>query len=1077
MLPRVVAELAGGASGRGTGRPGAPGGFAGAAPCAVLVAPPGSGKTTLVPPALLAAGAGGGRRIVMLEPRRIAARAAARRIAELGGWRLGAEVGYQVRFERRASAATGILVVTEGILVQMLQADPFLAGVGVLIFDEFHERSLAADLSLAMARRVQREVRPDLALLAMSATLDPAPLAAFLGGCATITAEGRQHPVEIVYLDDLDQRHRGSPPAAGERSPADLVAAGVRRALAATAGDVLAFLPGVGEILRTAEALADLAARHDLAVLPLYGDLPPERQDEVLRPADRRKVVLATNVAESSITIEGVTAVVDSGLARRLRYDPAAGIDRLELARISRAAADQRAGRAGRQGPGLCMRLWPAREQAARPAHETPEIARVDLAGPALQLLAWGETDLAAFGWFEAPAAESLAAARRLLVRLGALEEGGEERGQERGGSRGGQDGAARGGDDGGGGGGREGDGRGGARRGAMGLTSLGRRMARLPVHPRLARLLLEGERLGVPRDAALLAALLAERDPFVRPPRRPAAPGRPGERPAPAAHVSRSDLLDRLDALLRWETGGAREGAGGRGSGGRGSGDRSATIAIPGSLNPAAARFVLRARDQLAELAGRERGERGERGKPSERGESPSGPATATAAEARDDALLRSLLAAYPDRLARRRAPHEPRALMVGGRGVRLAERSAVTAAELFVCVEIAPGPAGAQAEDLVPLASEVAPEWLPAERLRVTVETAFDPARERVAAWRRTRYEDLLLDEREVPPPDPESAAALLAAAAAARLPAALPLDEPEVAAFLARARCLADWMPELDLPRLDDSAIAALLPELARGRRSFAELRRAPLLEQLRGTLTFPQLAALDREAPERLAVPSGSRIRLVYEPGKPPVLAARIQELFGLAETPRIAAGRVPVLLHLLAPNLRPQQVTADGAPGAEGLQECVHEEQGHEHLPRHRDRQRLQRRERQGHEVKRGERCRLRVAEERLPGPELAGPQRHFPGQEPLPHEVVEGEHLQRNVGEQRVPRPDRRRQRGAPRPPLVGDVGWHLQRRRAKRDGEEAEDEEAVGTESRQRQPAPEADEAAQEQCTGKEQG
>jgi ATP-dependent helicase HrpB len=641
----------------------------------------------------------------------------------------------------------------------------------------------------------------------------------------------------------------------------------------------------VGEILRTADALADLAARHDLAVLPLYGDLPPERQDEVLRPADRRRVVLATNVAESSITIDGVTAVVDSGLARRLRYDPAAGIDRLELARISRAAADQRAGRAGRQGPGLCLRLWPAREQAARPPHETPEIARVDLAGPALQLLAWGETDLAAFGWFEPPAAESLAAALRLLVRLGALREGSE---------------------------------------GGAGLTRLGRRMARVPVHPRLGRLLLEGERLGAPRDAALLAALLAERDPFVRPPRRRAAPGRPGERPAPAAHVSRSDLLDRLDALLRWETAGGREGSGER----EGHGERGAGTGAPGSLNPAAARFVLRARDQLAELAGRERGETG------------SGPVTAAAVgrqasgaaaagssagpgsglpdatEARDDALLRSLLAAYPDRLARRRAPHDPRALMVGGRGVRLAEQSAVTAAELFLCVEIAPGPGGPQAEDLVTLASEVAPAWLPPERLRVTVEMAFDAARERVAAWRRTRYEDLLLDEREVPPPDPESAAALLAAAAAVRLPAALPMDEPEVATFLVRTRCLADWMPELALPRLDDEAIAALLPELASGRRSFAELRRAPLLEQLRGAFTHTQLAALDREAPERLAVPSGSRIRLVYEVGKPPVLAARIQELFGLAETPRIAAGRMPVLLHLLAPNLRPQQVTAD-----------------------------------------------------------------------------------------------------------------------------------------------------------------
>ena len=335
----------------------------------------------------------------------------------------------------------------------------------------------------------------------------------------------------------------------------------------------------------------------------------------------------------------------------------------------------------------------------------------------------------------------------------------------------------------------------------------------------------------------------------------------------------------------------------------------------------------MLRARDQLAELARREHGASasGTATAGARTPGAPSAPAITRAreapdapgaAEARDDALLRSLLAAYPDRVARRRAPHEPRGLMVGGRGVRLAEQSAVTAAEFFVCVEIAPGPSGPQAEDLVPLASEVAPEWLPAERLRVADEMVFDPARERVTAWRRTRYEDLVLDEREVPPPDAASAAALLAAAAAARLPAALPLDDPGVASFLVRARCLAAWMPELALPRLDEAAIAALLPELARGRRSFAEMRRAPLLERLRGALTRQQLAALDREAPERLVVPSGSRIQLLYEEGKLPVLAARIQELFGLAETPRIAASRVPVLLHLLAPNLRPQQVTGD-----------------------------------------------------------------------------------------------------------------------------------------------------------------
>ena len=834
----------------------------------MLVAPPGGGKTTLVPPALRATGIGGaGRRIVMLEPRRIAARAAARRIAEIGGWQLGDEVGYQVRFERRASAATEILVVTEGILVQMLQADPFLDGIGVLIFDEFHERSLAADLSLAMARRVQREVRPDLKLLAMSATLDPAPLAAFLGGCPVLTASAAQYPVDIAYLDALPAKVLAAPLP-------ELAAAGIRHALAAPAtagGDVLAFLPGVGEILRTAEALADLAARGDLLVLPLYGDLPAERQDAVLRPADRRKIVLATNVAESSITIDGVSAVVDTGLARRLRYDAAAGLDRLELGRISRAAADQRTGRAGRQRPGFCLRLWPAREHAARPAFETPEIYRLDLAGPALQLLAWGESDLAAFGWFEAPAKAALDTALDLLADLGAV-------------------GTAAGG-----------------RRPASGVTALGERMARLPVHPRIARLLIEGRRLGQPRDAALLAALLAERDPFPRPPRRPSHSEGFGGAAAGDVVASRSDLLDRVDALAAWE-------AGATGRRGRrpatGEGEERA-------LNPAAARFVLAARDQLAHLLERQPDDIGAPA-PAARPHSPQ--------EARDEALLRALLAAYPDRVARRRAAHEPRAVMVGGRGVRLAAESAVRAAELFVCVEVQSGGSGAGAggggagrpgsEDLVRLASAVDAEWLPAARLRSRVELDFDEERQRMIARQRTFYDDLVIAESEVPPPDGEAASARLAAAAAARLSSALPLDDPEVASFLGRARCLAAWMPELELPRFDAAALTELLPELARGRRSFAELRRAPLLDMLRGALSWPQLAALDREAPERLDVPSGKRIRLTYEEGKPPVLAARIQELFGLAETPRVAGGRIAVLLHLLAPNHRPQQITDD-----------------------------------------------------------------------------------------------------------------------------------------------------------------
>ncbi|HEY0512556.1 MAG TPA: ATP-dependent helicase HrpB [Thermoanaerobaculia bacterium] len=781
---------------------------------AVLVAPTGAGKTTRVPPALLAAEIGGGRQItrqiIMLEPRRIAARAAARRMAEEWGWTLGREVGYQVRFERRAGPETRILVVTEGILVQRLQADPFLEDVGAVIFDELHERNLQTDLSLAMARRVQREVRPDLRLLAMSATLDPGPVAAFLGDVPTIESRGRLHPVDILYLDRPDDR-----PLPGQ------IAAGVRRMLAATPGDVLVFLPGVGEIQRSAEALADLAAERNLAVLPLYGDLPAERQDAVLRPLDRRKVVLATNVAETSITIDGVTAVVDSGAVRRLRFDPATGLDRLELGRVSRASADQRAGRAGRQAPGVCLRLWPSWEQATLPERETPEIARVDLAGPALQLLSWGEPDLAAFDWFEAPDPAALDAATLLLRQLGALD--------------------------------------------VHGVTPLGRTMARLPVHPRLARLLVEGQRLGHPREAALLTAFLAERDPFPRSPR--------GTGPRRA---SRSDLLDRLDALEAFER-------------------RESSM---GDLNAGAARFVLKARDQLTDLMKRELG--GSQG----------------SSEDQEDSLLRALLAAYPDRVARRREPRSPRGVMVGGRGVRLADESAVLEAPLFLGVDLDAGHSGPLSEALVRKASEIHPEWLPPESLRTAVDLEFDATRERVAAWKRTRYEDLVIAEAEVPPPDAAETARVLAEAAAERLDRALALDDPEVSAFLARVRSLADWRPELMLPRFTEEELRGLLPALAAGRKSFAELRRAPLLDLLQGALSHEQREAVRREAPERLEVPSGSHVRIAYEPGKPPVLAARIQEMFGLAETPRVAAGRVPVLLHLLAPNGRPQQVTHD-----------------------------------------------------------------------------------------------------------------------------------------------------------------
>lgn len=799
----------------------------------VIVAPPGAGKTTRIPPAL-AAGLGSEGMVLMLEPRRIAARAAARRIAEESGHTLGEEVGFQIRFERRWGARTKILVVTEGILVQMLQADPFLEKVGVLVFDEIHERSLHTDLALAMARRVQREVRSDLKIVAMSATVDPGPISTFLGGCPVVESAGRLFPVEVGYSGGA-----GGAAAGGDRPLPARVAAGVRGLLDETPGDLLVFLPGLGEIQRCAEALEPLAAQRDLDLSSLYGDLPSERQDAALRRGERRKVVLATNVAETSVTVEGVTAVLDSGLVRRLRFDPATGLDRLELGRVSRASADQRAGRAGRQAPGVCLRLWPRHEHPTLAEREEPEILRVDLCGPALQLMAWGETDLLRFGWFEPPDPQAIAASLALLRQLGALDAGG--------------------------------------------VTPLGGRLALLPAHPRLGRLLIEGERLGWPREAARLAALLSERDPF-QPPER-----------SGAGASNRTDLLHKLDALGAFAE------------------RRGGSPSEPG-LNPGAARFVLRSADQLLDSLARTAGE----GPAAAKGGTP--PARG-GGMGRDEALLRALLAAYPDRVARRREPKGLRGLMVGGRGVRLADSGLPASADLFLCVDLDDGAGGPRSEAVVRRAAALEPEWLPAGAARSTIDLEFDGERERVVAWKRSLYLDLVLSESEAPlaaTGGGGEAEALLVEAASANLERALPLEDPEVSSFRRRVRCLADWMPELRLPRLGDDDLRRLLPGLAAGRRSFAELRRAPLFAALEGTLAWEQLEAVRREAPERLTVPSGSLIRLQYpdERGRPPVLAARIQEMFGLAETPRVAAGRVPVLLHLLAPNGRPQQVTDD-----------------------------------------------------------------------------------------------------------------------------------------------------------------
>ena len=486
----------------------------------VLRAPTGAGKTTRVPPAVLDNVVKGDGAVVVLQPRRITARACARRIAYELNVPLGGEVGYQVRFDRCMGRATRIQVVTEGIFLRMLQDDPFLESVATVVFDEFHERSLNSDLALAMTRRVQEMVRPELKIVVMSATLEAEPIARWLGGCPTVESRGRLHPVDISYLED--RRHRPI---------ADRTADAVMQILDRTPGDVLVFLPGVGEIRQTARRLEGLAAARNLAVLQLYGDLPAEKQDEVLGQVGRRKIVLSTNVAETSLTIEGVTAVVDTGLARSLSFDPHVGMDRLLLTPISQASADQRAGRAGRTQPGVCLRLWAERTHRQRPAAEEPEIRRLDLAGPMLELRVWGERDPAVFPWFEAPPAAAREQADALLNLLGAI------------------------------------DGKGN-------VTEIGRAMARLPVSPRLARMLLEGRRLDEAAAVALAAALLSERDPFGRgddaPPwRRVAAGG------------SDCDVSDRVAALEEFESSGRDDSALGR-------------------IHRGTAQYVLHVRDQL---------------------------------------------------------------------------------------------------------------------------------------------------------------------------------------------------------------------------------------------------------------------------------------------------------------------------------------------------------------------------------------------------------------------------------------------------------------------------------------------
>jgi ATP-dependent helicase HrpB len=772
---------------------------------AVLTAPPGSGKTTLVPLALLDEPWLANKKIFILEPRRLAARAAAARMAALLGEKIGETVGYQIRFDRRISAATRIEVLTEGILTRRIQSDASLNEAGLIIFDEFHERSLHADLALALCIDLC-QLNEDLRLLVMSATLDTAPLALLLGGVPVLTGEGQSHAVSLAYLERT---------AVGRIS--ETTALGVRRVLAEQQGDVLVFLPGAGEIRDVRQRLSADPACRDILIAPLFGDLPQKDQDRALLPdpAGRRRVILATSIAETSLTIEGIGCVVDSGWSRRPRFDPGNGLTRLTTIRVSKAAARQRAGRAGRLGPGYCLRLWTRGEHHGLVPFHPPEILEADLASLALELALWGVSDPRQMRWLDPPRPGSYQQALELLRSLGAIDHAGR-------------------------------------------ITATGRQLAALPVHPRLGHMLLKARTMNQVPLACDIAALLSERDPLQGGGRSPSA-----------------DLGERIRLLeLRRQKGDdAVHRAGG---------------------DPAACRRIDRAARQWQDLI------------------------TAGNNGPRDHGVIGTLLVcAYPDRLAKRRPQNRGSYLLASGRGALLPPADPLAASEYLVAPQLDAG----HTEGRIFLAETVDPADLLLKHRELLTESRqvyWDEAAGRVMATRRLNLGAIVIEERPLVKVDPEAVRQALLDGIRLRgldcLPWTLESRQLQI-----RVQCLRAWQQETDWPDLSDNRLLEdlgwLEPYLT-GLNKADQLRQIDLHALFMAMLGWERQQRLANDAPSHFIVPSGSKIRIEYRLGEPPLLAVRIQEMFGLTATPAICGGKVPLLLHLLSPARRPIQVTSD-----------------------------------------------------------------------------------------------------------------------------------------------------------------
>ena len=797
--------------------------------CVLLSAPTGSGKSTRVPGMMLEAGWGERGTVLVVQPRRLAARLLAGFVARQFPCPLGREVGYTVRFDSRCGPTTKILFVTDGILERRLTEDPELKGVSALIFDEVHERRLSGDLCLARAMDLRAGPRPDLGVVVMSATLETDALRAYLGsGCVELEAQGRMYPVEVSYRPPKPVRDaRGSvgPPPVWEQC------AGAVKELVSSpdAGDVLVFLPGAYEINKTASLLAHASWLKGRDVFPLHGQLPPEAQNRAVEPEARPRVILATNIAETSLTIEGVRSVVDAGTAREARWDPRRGISTLHIAPISQAQAEQRKGRAGRLGPGRCIRLWSMAEQTRRAPFPAPEVHRADLSAAFLHLLAWGCRGLEgilAFRWLDAPAPDEAERAWLLLGDLGAVDENG-------------------------------------------GLSAIGRRMLRYPLPPALARLMLAGEDERCLPEMAAIAALLH------------------GETVAMASglHASLRDKEDFSDFQAEW---------------------RAVERALSLRYDPAACTplgIMARAVREIVQTYGQLLRGHGFTSLPSPDFE----PARLRVAKA--------LLESFPDRVGARNGLAVHTARLTRGRGGKLPADSAALHGELFVAADMAEI-GGRNVETRLSRCTVLTLDDLSGNPGLAHEERAvYDRQRRRVFLHSVTLYRDLVIADREKGDAPPERAAPLLAEQVV-KGELTLTQWDGHVEQWIRRLQGLRRWMPELELPPFDEEDRLVAVSMVCEGAVGYKDIRDRPVLPILQEWLSPWQRQALDRYAPVVITLTNGRAVKLRYREDSAPVFGLKVQQLFGVRETPRIAGGSIPVLVEILAPNQRPWQTTSN-----------------------------------------------------------------------------------------------------------------------------------------------------------------